>query len=122
MITDTIKGHLAGAALALFSLSIVVNAVQFHLLGKATERATQAESAVTVASDAADTCTRSIDVLKKNADDAALVAKGKIEAAKKTEQRRAARAQTILAMPPSVPGNDCASALDRASTWLTVAP
>lgn len=121
MIADGIKGHVAGAALALFSLSIVVNAVQFTLLGKANKRATQAESATQVASDAASACTLSVELLKKNADAAALVAQVKIDAAKKTELRRSAKAQTILATPPSVPGNDCKSALDRASTWLKVA-
>lgn len=63
-------------------------------------------------------CSEATDALKKLADERAKEADAARAQARKASATRAKRADAILAAPPAVPGNDCASAQVRIERWL----
>lgn len=91
-------------------------------LSQVTADRDKARSERAAALDAAEACSRSVDALKAAAD--------KREAENLPARQQAAdkarahqhKASTILATPPSVPGDDAASARDRIWKWLEGRP
>lgn len=72
--------------------------------------------------DAAEACSRSVEALKQAADEReAENAHARQQAADKARAHQH-RASAILATPPSVPGDDAASAQDRIWKWLESRP
>lgn len=66
----------------------------------------------------ASACSDATEALREQADKRAAEAKKATAAARTAAADKQSRAQAILSTPPSVPGNDCASARDRADDWL----
>lgn len=68
--------------------------------------------------DAAGQCTASINALQAAAQQQAINARAAIAAASKRAAASNQVADQILAKPPAVPGNDCASAQAQVDEWL----
>lgn len=117
MITDTIKGYLLGGVAALLAISLLGNAWQHRSAGKTLERAVTAENSLKTTQNAAKLCSESVRTLSAEADSAAKAAKIDIEKAKIEADERVKKARKIVITPPSVPGDDCRSALERARDW-----
>ena len=69
--------------------------------------------------DAAETCSASVAALKDAADKRHADATPARQQAARTAHTNQQRAATILAAPPSVPGDDAASAQAQIDAWLT---
>ena len=117
MITDTIKGYLLGGVATLLVISLAGNAWQHRSAGKTLERAVTAENDLKSTKNAAKLCSDSVRALKDEADKAEKAAKLDIDKAKLEADERVKKARKIVITPPSVPGDDCRSALDRAREW-----
>lgn len=117
MITDTIKDYLLGGVAALLAISLLGNAWQHRSAGKTLERAVTAENSLKTTQNAAKLCSESVRTLSAEADSAAKAAKIDIEKAKIEADERVKKARKIVITPPSVPGDDCRSALERARDW-----
>lgn len=63
-------------------------------------------------------CSDATEALREEADKRAADGKKATATARALAVAKQSRAQTILAKPPSVPGNDYASARARANDWL----
>lgn len=63
-------------------------------------------------------CSEATDALRKLADERAKEADAARAQARKASATRAKRADAILATPPAVPGDDCASARVRVDQWV----
>lgn len=63
-------------------------------------------------------CSEATDALRKLADQRAREADAARAQARKAAASRAKRADAILAAPPAVPGDDCASARVRVDQWI----
>lgn len=113
-----LKGFIYGAVAVIVLLLIAGNVFLYHALGSANDARVKAESDSKVNFDAAKLCGDKVDGLQKAAIEAAKLAKPKIDAAKSKESTATKRAQTILSTPAAVPGDDCKSAVVRATTWL----
>ena len=112
-----LKGYLLGGVAALLVISLLGNVWQHRSAGKTLERAVTAESALLSTQNAAKLCSDSVRALKGEADKAAAAAKVDIDKAKAEADARVKKARAIVITPPSVPGDDCRSALDRARSW-----
>jgi len=76
----------------------------------------QASSEHTV--DAARECSRGVEALRLEADKRVRAARAAIAAAELRASQRDQRADQILATPPAVAGDDCASAQAQVDDWL----
>lgn len=77
-----------------------------------------AQERADAAVDAAGQCTASITALQAAAQQQAINARAAIAAASKRAAASNQVADQILAKPPAVPGNDCASAQAQVDEWL----
>ena len=111
------KGYLLGGVAALLVISLLGNVWQHRSAGKTLERAVAAENDLKTSKNAAKLCSDSVRALKDEADKAAEAAKVGIEKAKRDADARVKKARQIVITPPSVPGDDCRSALERARDW-----
>lgn len=69
--------------------------------------------------DVARECSRGVEALQTAAEKRAAAARVAIAAAEKRAIQRDQRADMILATPPAVVGNDCASAQIQVDEWLS---
>ena len=121
-----VVGVIPGAPLFwALALSLALNAaLGWAYLGQR-DKTTEAQSAATAmeqqrdgAREAANACSDAVDDLRTLADQRASEAKAaRAEAAAKVKSHNQ-KADTILATPPAVPGDDCKSAQMRVADWL----
>ncbi len=104
--------------LTIAAVSLVGNALLLNAWLGARDDATQATERRDTARSAASVCSDATEDLRKRADAQAKFAEAEIAKARKAATARQVTAQTILSTPASVPGDDCASASQRAHDWL----
>lgn len=120
-----VSGKAAAVVGALLTLSVAVNGLlAWAYLGQR-DAATLAEEAAQDMSgqrdgarEAARLCSASVERARLAADDAARRAQAAQDAARAAARRLQQRADAVLAAPPAVPGDDCASARVRVDAWL----
>lgn len=109
---------LAGLGIAL-ALSLTANGVVTHAwLGARDEAATARQEASTNLS-AAKACSDGVMSLQSAAATRTAAAEGARDAALKLAQGAQARGLALVAKPPAVPGNDCASARVQVDDWIS---
>lgn len=116
--TDIIKNYIIAGLAGVLLLSIAGNTLLFRSRDKMKTALGQYEVSLKQARDAGESCTRSVEALEEAAKKKADAAKPGIDKAKGAVVEGQKKAQVILSTPPSKPGDDYASAVDRAINWL----
>lgn len=100
-------------------VSLASNAALGWLWLDARDGRTEAVAERDSARGAASACSDATDDLRRLADQRAAEAKAARETAAKAARNAQGRAQTILATPARVPGDDCRSAAAQVDEWLS---
>lgn len=117
--SDRVKGAVIGGLLLFVALSLLGNFFLYHGYTAQRDRAVKAESDLTQANAATTTCNKSIQDLEHAAYKRGVVAAKRRAAGEKDRAAAEESAQQILSTPATVPGDDCRSAQDRVTKFLT---
>ena len=118
MISLGIKDYVIGGLAIALGLSLWGNT---HLSAKVDEANVQigvSQGDAQTAKEVAKSCSMSVTRLEEEQRAREEKAEPEKVASVATDKKQQARAQVILAKPPTVPGNDCQSAKDRMAGWL----
>lgn len=107
---------LCGVALA---ISVACNAAVGWLWLGARDARAVAETQRDEARGGATACSDATEALRTLADRQAAEGRAAVAGAQASAALASKRADRILSRPPTQPGNDCASAQDRVTDWLT---
>lgn len=112
---------LAGLGIAL-ALSLAANGVVTHAWLGARDEAAAAREQASTNLNAAKACSDGVESLRAAAAERTAKAEGAREAAMKLAQGAQGRGLALVAKPPAVPGNDCASARIQVDDWVSTRP
>lgn len=116
--TDVIKNYIIAGLVGVLLLSLAGSAWLFNSRDEVKTELATAQSDLRQSRAAGEACNRSIEKLETVAKEKADAAKPGIDKAKAGVVEGQKKAQVIMSTAPSKPGDDYASAVDRATNWL----